>query len=342
MQFWKFGLFLLFCSLFGLQGCTGAENKPVQKTSRKPDASFVPSEIQKSEISIYHKNIHYELVMKREGEKILCTMRTMKSKYNLAPQSSGLTGMKPITDAPKKNERIFPRGCSFAVDEMDLADLDRLLQKGGVSVAAATTEPAEVKQLRLLYVEYKNGKHITLNRPGKDSPFRKEIPDEKLVEFMEKLAKDNGQKLYDGKVMLGQLLHCHYSNAGSSSGGHHFIDLTRKSNTEALFESRFKAWHNSPEKTQNRVIPAKMLDEMEALSREYKIDTWGPFKETDLIALDAASVSISLSYGEPWSWVKWDMRMGPHHEFTRPQSEYYRKIYNLLINEDKKGIDKYY
>ena len=342
MRFWKFGLFLLCCSLFGLQGCTGAKEKPAQQPVQKPDASFVPSEIQKSEISIYHKNIHYELVMKREGEKILCTMRTMKSKYNLAPQPSGVTGMQPIADAAKKKDRIFPKGCSFTADEKALADLDQLLQKGGVSVAAATTEPTEMKQLRLLYVEYKNGKHITLNRAGKDSPFRKEVTDEKLVEFMEKLAKDNGQKLYDGKVMLGQLLQCHYSSAGSSSGGHHFIDLTRKSKTETLFESRFKAWHNSPEKTQNRIIPAQMMDEIEALGREYKIDTWSHFQETDLIALDAASVSISLSYGEPWSWVKWDMRMGPHHEFTRPQSEYYRKIYNLLINEDKKGIDKYY
>ena len=43
MRFWKFGLFLLFCSLFGLQGCTGAEDKPAQK----PDISFTPSEIQK-------------------------------------------------------------------------------------------------------------------------------------------------------------------------------------------------------------------------------------------------------------------------------------------------------
>ena len=106
---------------------------------------------------------------------------------------------------------------------------------------------------------------------------------------MEQLAKDNGQKLYDGTVMLGQLLQCHYSSAGSSSGGHHFIDLSRKSKTEALFESRFKAWYNSPEKTQNRIIPAQMMDDMEALGREYKIDTWEPFRETDLIALDAAS-----------------------------------------------------
>ena len=82
-----------------------------------------------------------------------------------------------------------------------------------------------------------------------------------------------------------------------------------------------------------------MMDDMEALGREYKIDTWEPFRETDLIALDAASVSISLSYGKPWSWVKWDMRMGPHHEFTRPQSEYYRKIYKQLLEKrhDKSG-----
>ena len=336
MRFWKFGLFLLCCSLFGLQGCTGAEEKPAQKPAAKPDASFVPSEIQKSEISFYHRFCQYELIMRREGDKILCTMRTMNSKYRPQPSSAG-TGMKPIMEAPKKDERIFPRGCSFTADEKALADLDQLLQKGGVSVAAATTEPTEIKPLRLLYVEYKNGKHITLNRAGKDSPFRKEVTDEKLAEFMEKLAKDNGQKLYDGKVLLGRFAGCHYSSAGSMSGGHHFIDVKRKSKTEAQFESRFKEWHNSPEKTQNRVISAQMLNEMEALGREYNIDTWGPFPQTDLIALDAATVKVTVSYGEPWSWVKWDMSMGSLDELNKRQTEYYRKIRDLMMKEEKKG-----
>ena len=337
MRFWKFGLFLLCCSLFGLHGCTGAEEKPAQKPEAKTDASFIPSEIQNSEISFYHRYCHYELIMRREGDKIRCTMRTMNSKFRPQPSSSGMTGKKPVMDAPKKDERIFPRGCSFTADEKALAELDQLLQKGGVSAAAATTEPTEFKQLRLLYVEYKNGKHITLNRAGKDSPFRKEVTDEKLAEFMEKLAKDNGQKLYGGEILLGRLSGCHYSSAGSMSGGHHFIDVSRKSKTEALFDSRFKSWHNSPEKTQNRIISAQMLDEIEAMGREYKIDTWGPFPETDLIALDAATVTVTLSYGEPWSWVKWDLAMGTRDELTRVQNDYYRKIINLLMTEDKKG-----
>ena len=337
MRFWKFGLFLLCCSLFGLQGCTGAEEKPAQGPTKKPDISFTPSEIQKSEISFYHRYCHYELIMQREGEKIRCTMRTLNSKFRPQPSSAGFTGMKPIMDVPKKDERIFPRGCSFTADEKALADLDQLLQKGGVSAAAATTDPTEFKQLRLLHVEYKNGKHITLNRAGKDSPFRKEVTDEKLAEFMEKLAKDNGQKLYDGEILLGRLSGCHYSSAGSMSGGHHFIDVSRKTETQALFDSRFKSWHNSPEKTQNRVISAQMLDEIEAMGREYKIDTWGPFPQTDLIALDAATVSITLTYGEPWSWVKWDLKMGTMDELTKQQREYYRKIQAMLFAEDKKG-----
>lgn len=240
-------------------------------------------------------------------------------------------------DAPKNGERVFPRGCSFTANEKALSDLDQLLQKGGIRVSAATTEPTEFKQLRLLYVEYKNGKHITLNRAGKDSPFRKEVSDEKLAEFMEKLAKDNGQKLYDGEILLGRLSGCHYSSSGSMSGGHHFIDVTRKSEKNALFESRYKEWHNSPEKTQNRIISTQMLDEMEVLGREYKIDTWESFPSTDLIALDAATVSVSLSYGEPWSWVKWNLRMGTTDKLNKRQSEYYQIIKKLLINEDKKA-----
>ena len=127
MRFWKFGLFLLFCSLFGLQGCTGAEDKPAQKPEQKPDISFTPSEIQKSEISFLHNNYCYEFIMERDGDKILCTMRTIKSRFNPPPSSSGFTGMKPGAEAPKKAERIFPRGCSFTVNEKALADLDQLL-----------------------------------------------------------------------------------------------------------------------------------------------------------------------------------------------------------------------
>jgi hypothetical protein len=121
------------------------------------------------------------------------------------------------------------------------------------------------------------------------------------------------------------------------SGGHHFIDVSRKTETQALFDSRFKSWHNSPEKTQNRVISSQMLDEIEAMGREYKIDTWGPFPLTDLIALDAATDSVTLTYGEPWSWVKWDLKMGTMDELTKQQREYYRKIQAMLFAEDKKG-----
>ena len=80
-----------------------------------------------------------------------------------------------------------------------------------------------------------------------------------------------------------------------------------------------------------------MLNEMEALGREYKIDTWGPFPQTDLIALDAATVKVTVSYGEPWSWVKWDMSMGSLDELNKRQTEYYRKIQDLMMKEEKKG-----
>ena len=76
---------------------------------------------------------------------------------------------------------------------------------------------------------------------------------------------------------------------------------------------------------------------MEALGREYKIDTWGPFPKTDLIALDAATDTVTLRYGEPWSWIKWELSMGTRDELTRVQTDYYRKIINMLMTEDKKG-----
>ena len=326
MRFWKFGIFLLCCSLFGLPGCSGAE-KPEQKA----EGSVIPSEIRKSEISFYYNKCSYELVMQRDGEKIRCVMRTMKQKDYGAPRSSGITGTGPVMDAAQKKERIFPRGCRFVADERALAELDAMLQAEGVMAAAAKAE--EVKPLRLLYVEYNNGKHITVNRPSKDGPFRRLDTEAKLAAFMEKLARDNGQKLYDGGVLLGNVLQCCYSSGGGMDGGHHFVTLTRMNATEAKYESRSRQWYNSPEKVVNKTVSATVLEEMRALGRQYKIDLWPVFPETDLIALDAPSVSLTVTYGEPWSWVKWDLKKGSQDELNKEQQEYFKKIKNLLMQE---------
>ena len=95
MRFWKFGLFLLFCSLFGLQGCTGAEDKPAQKPEQKPDISFTPSEIQKSEISFLHnKNASFHgaaalLSMKKHWPILTSCCRRAES-ISLPPQLTPL------------------------------------------------------------------------------------------------------------------------------------------------------------------------------------------------------------------------------------------------------------
>lgn len=329
MQFWKYGVLLLCVGLFGLPGCTGAENKPAQK----PETTFTPSGIRKSEISFYHNKCKYELVMKREGEKIRCAMRTMKEKDYGAPPSSGLTGMGPIMDASKKNERIFPRGCRFNADERALSELDGLLQAEGVNAFAASEKATEVKPLRLLYVEYNNGKHVTVNHPTKDGPFQRRVIEAKLAAFMEKLAKDNGQDLYDGSVLLGRVLECSYSSAGGMDGGHRFFTLKRTGDTEAEYESRVKEWYDAPEKTEKKKMPATALDEMKKQGQKYEIDTWKPFPQSDLIALDAPHVSLTVTYGEPWSWVKWSLSMDSQDELDKNQREYYREVKKLLTGK---------
>ncbi len=331
MRFWKFGVFLLCCSLFALPGCGKAEEKPAP--AQKPESSFVPSRIRKSEISFYYNKCSYELVMNRDGEKIRCTMRTLKRKDYDAPPASGFVGMKPVTDAPKKGERIFPRGCSFTADEGMLAELDDMLQAEGVTAAAATAKAEEVKPLRLLYVEYNNGKHITVNRPSKDGPFRRLETEAKLAAFMEKLAKEKGQKLYDGSVQLGRVMACRYSSGGGMDGGHRHVELKRITDRDALYESSAKQWNNAPEKTEKKTVDARSLDEMEALGRKYAVDTWPLFPETDLIALDAPTVTLTVTYGEPWSWIKWDLSMGSQDELDKKQREYYKEIRKLLLGK---------
>ncbi|MBQ9697299.1 MAG: hypothetical protein IJV46_02005 [Acidaminococcaceae bacterium] len=331
MRFWTFGVFLLCCSLFGLPGCSKAEEKPAPK----PETPYTPSEIQKSEISFYLNECSYELIMKRDEGKILCTMRTLKQKAaDTGAPPMGFTGMN-FGNTGKKTEWIFPRGCRFTADERALAELDALLQKGGVRQETAVDGPVDTERFRLLYVEYKNGKHAVVRRPGKDNGFPPKEAEAGFVAFMERLAQEHKQKLYDGDVLSGPLLKCSFSSAGSSSGGHHFADLTRTGAGTALFESRRKDWFDAPEKEVKKEVPASILEEMEALGREYRIDTWALFPKSDLIALDAASETLSVTYGEPWSWVQWTLSMESQDELDKKQSEYYRKLQHLLLQENK-------
>ncbi len=123
---------------------------------------------------------------------------------------------------------------------------------------------------------------------------------------------------------------CSYFSSGSSTGGHELIELTRISDTEAGYKSSFKDWSSSPEQVVEKKIPADVLKEMEALGREYKIFKWKAFRKSELFALDAATVSLSVSYKDPSNGAGWTLTMKSDDELSDVQREYYRKLLDLL------------
>lgn len=129
---------------------------------------------------------------------------------------------------------------------------------------------------------------------------------------------------------------CSYNSAGSSTGGHEQIELIRISDTEANYKSSYKDWHNSPERTIDKNISADVLKEMEALGREYKIFKWKPFRKSELFALDAARVSLSVSYKDPTNGAGWTLTMRSDDELNDKQGEYYRKLFNLLNGAEER------
>ena len=80
-------------------------------------------------------------------------------------------------------------------------------------------------------------------------------------------------------------------------------------------------------------MPAAALDEMKKQGQKYEIDTWKPFPQSDLIALDAPHVSLTVTYGEPWSWVNWSLSMDSQDELDKKQREYYREVKKLLTGK---------
>ena len=69
------------------------------------------------------------------------------------------------------------------------------------------------------------------------------------------------------------------------------------------------------------------------MGRKYAVDTWPLFPETDLIALDAPTVTLTVTYGETWSWIKWDLSMGSQDELDKKQREYYKEIRKLMLGK---------
>ena len=129
---------------------------------------------------------------------------------------------------------------------------------------------------------------------------------------------------------------CSYISIGSSTGGHERVELIRVSDTEADFKSSIKDWHNSPEKTVEKKVSAEVFKEMEALGREYKIFKWKMFRKNELFALDAAHTSLSVSYKDPTNGAGWTLTMRSDDELNDKQSEYYRKLLDLLLKAEER------
>ena len=129
---------------------------------------------------------------------------------------------------------------------------------------------------------------------------------------------------------------CSYISSGSSTGGHERVELIRVSDTETDYKSSSKDWHNSPEKTVEKKVSAEVFKEMEALGREYKIFKWKLFRKNELFALDAARVSLSISYKDSSNGAGWTLTMSSDDELNDKQSEYYRKLLNLLLGAEER------
>ena len=127
---------------------------------------------------------------------------------------------------------------------------------------------------------------------------------------------------------------CSYSSSGSSTGGHEHIELTRLSDTEASYKISSKDWHSSPERVVEKKVSANVFKEMEALGREYKIFKWKVFRKSELFALDAATVSLSVSYKDPTNGAGWTLTMRSDDELNDKQREYYHKLLDLLYGAE--------
>lgn len=142
----------------------------------------------------------------------------------------------------------------------------------------------------------------------------------KFMDFLKPKPDDKGPATYES------LVYCSYSESGGMSGGHLYMTLERTESGEFVFSYNEQAYWNS-EETQGRFpVSADAMGAIEDIFNSRRIASWGELPESEIFALDAPSVSVTLrTGGESYS-------LSDRDEFPEGGSGVIHEIYSVLTD----------
>lgn len=121
---------------------------------------------------------------------------------------------------------------------------------------------------------------------------------------------------------------CVYSIHGGMEGESLYIRLSTDENGSAVIESSRIPYNGAPEETKTLSVPFEAVEKIRAVCSECGVMGWGKLKYSEIIALDAPTVSLTFSVKEENISVTFNS----NQELPEGCNGIFNEVHNILMS----------
>lgn len=149
-------------------------------------------------------------------------------------------------------------------------------------------------------------------------------------------------KVFFGKIITDKtgmvrtpednIILCRYSASGDMDGECEILEIRESENGGAVIFYEYSRITSDEEYSESVEVPFEALSKIRAICLKYKIFSWGELKDSEVILLDGAVTSVTVSTGEK-SYTYNSIQEIPEHAYGITT-----ELYNVM-KEYIKGVD---
>ena len=121
---------------------------------------------------------------------------------------------------------------------------------------------------------------------------------------------------------------CRYSLGGGMDGESLYIRLSADENGYAVIESSRVPFNGAPEETKTLSVPFEAVEKIRAVCSEYGVMSWKKLKYSEIIAIDAPTVSLTFSVKKE----NISVTINSNQELPEGCDGIFNEVYGILIS----------
>lgn len=121
---------------------------------------------------------------------------------------------------------------------------------------------------------------------------------------------------------------CVYSLHGGMEGESLYIRLSADKNGNAAIEFSRTEFNGASEETRTGSVPFEAIEKIRSVCTEYGVMSWGELKNSELIALDAPTVSLTFSVKEE----DYSVTINSNQALPKGSNGIFNEVYSILMS----------